>query len=126
MSKSSGYAVVAILLFLGIAAALSNLVRPSPGTSVVLVTIDTLRADRLGCYGYGPAKTPALDSLAAEGALFEDVSAASPVTLPSHVTILTGLLPPRHGMRDNDTPFPLPPAAKRTWPARVGDYGGGG
>ena len=115
MSKSSGYAVVAILLFLGIAAALSNLVRPSPGTSVVLVTIDTLRADRLGCYGYGPAKTPALDSLAAEGALFEDVSAASPVTLPSHVTILTGLLPPRHGMRDNDTPFPLPPAAKRTW-----------
>ena len=68
--------------------------------SIVLVTIDTLRADRLGAYG-GKAVTPFLDILAREGALFENVFAQSPLTLPSHASILTGTYPTYHGVRDN-------------------------
>jgi arylsulfatase A-like enzyme/Flp pilus assembly protein TadD len=74
---------------------------PAPHPSLLLITIDTLRADHLGCYGYAPAQTPAIDRLAQEGIRFENVSAAAPLTLPSHATILTGLYPPAHGVRDN-------------------------
>jgi arylsulfatase A-like enzyme/Flp pilus assembly protein TadD len=74
--------------------------------SVVLVTVDTLRADRLGSYG-GKAKTPVLDALAREGARFENVFAQSPLTLPSHSSILTGTYPTFHGVRDNGR-FRLP------------------
>jgi choline-sulfatase len=69
--------------------------------NLVLITIDTLRADRVGAYGYGRARTPRLDALAASGVVFEHAYAAAPVTLPSHATILTGLYPPGHGARDN-------------------------
>lgn len=72
-----------------------------PVPSVLLITVDTLRADRLGCYGYTRAQTPAIDGLAAAGVRFEEVSAAAPLTLPSHATLLTGLYPPAHGVRDN-------------------------
>jgi tetratricopeptide (TPR) repeat protein len=68
--------------------------------SIVLVTIDTLRADRLGAYG-GKAATPSLDGLAREGARFDSVFAQSPLTLPSHSSILTGTYPTYHGVRDN-------------------------
>ena len=68
--------------------------------SVVLITMDTTRADHLGCWG-GSAITPALDALAARGVRFERCDATVPVTLPSHATLMTGLLPPRHGVRDN-------------------------
>ncbi len=74
--------------------------------SIVLVTIDTLRADRLGAYG-GKAATPSLDVLAREGARFENVFAHSPLTLPSHSSILTGTYPTYHGVRDNGR-FRLP------------------
>jgi choline-sulfatase len=67
----------------------------------VLVTIDTLRADRVGCYGAGPGHTPALDALAAAGARFETAVSPAPLTLPSHTTLLTGLDPPAHGVRHN-------------------------
>jgi arylsulfatase A-like enzyme/thioredoxin-like negative regulator of GroEL len=67
----------------------------------VLVTIDTLRADHVGCYGYAAAKTPTLDGLALEGVLFDDARSHVPLTAPSHATILTGVLPPRHGVRGN-------------------------
>lgn len=73
---------------------------PQP-RSILLVTLDTVRADHLGAYGGPPELTPALDRLAAEGVVFEQASAAAPLTLPSHATILTGLLPPRHGLRVN-------------------------
>jgi len=69
--------------------------------NVLLVTLDTLRADRLGCYGRANADTPALDALAAGGLRFAAAESAVPLTLPSHATILTGLLPPRHGLHDN-------------------------
>jgi arylsulfatase A-like enzyme/Flp pilus assembly protein TadD len=69
--------------------------------SVVLVSLDTCRADRLGCYGYGSAATPTLDSLAASGALFLACYTTAPLTLPAHASLLTSELPPRHGVRDN-------------------------
>lgn len=71
--------------------------------NVVLITIDTLRADRLGAYGYEPAHTPHLDRLADEGVLFTEAYAQVPLTLPSHASILTGLYPPDHGSRLNAT-----------------------
>lgn len=69
--------------------------------NVVLVTIDTLRADHLGAYGWHRARTPTLDSMATGGARFERAYAAAPITLPSHATVLTGRYPPGHGARDN-------------------------
>src|SRR3989441_2027509 len=74
--------------------------RPTHARNLVLITIDTLRADHVGAYGYRQARTPALDGLA-RGVLFEHAFAAAPITLPSHATILTGRYPPGHGARDN-------------------------
>lgn len=71
-----------------------------PGTNVVLITIDTLRADHVGCYGYKQVKTPNIDSLATEGARFDRAFAVVPVTLPSHATMLTGTYPMLSGMHD--------------------------
>ncbi len=88
-------AVLAAVLWPGGAAA-------AQPTSLALITLDTTRADHLGRYG-GPAATPVLDDLAARGVRFARCDTAAPVTLPSHATILTGLLPPRHGVRDNGT-----------------------
>src|SRR5512134_3132176 len=76
-------------------------VRPREGQNLLVITIDTLRADRVGAYGYREARTPHLDRLAAEGVLFEDATAQVPVTLPSHASLFTGLVPPTHGVRDN-------------------------
>jgi arylsulfatase A-like enzyme/Flp pilus assembly protein TadD len=70
------------------------------GQNVLLVTIDTLRADALGAYG-GPAMTPALDRLAAEGVRFDFAHAHAVLTLTSHASILTGEYPFQHGLRDN-------------------------
>ena len=69
--------------------------------NVLLVTIDTTRADRLGCYGFSLARTPNLDRLAREGVRCENAAAVAPITLPSHASIMTGLLPPATGVRDN-------------------------
>ncbi|MCI0547395.1 MAG: sulfatase-like hydrolase/transferase, partial [Candidatus Rokubacteria bacterium] len=71
------------------------------GYDLLLVTLDTVRADRLGAYGSRSAETPSLDRLARQGLRFETAIAAAPLTLPSHATMLTGLLPPRHGLRNN-------------------------
>jgi arylsulfatase A-like enzyme/Tfp pilus assembly protein PilF len=72
-----------------------------PDYNVVLITIDTLRADHLPVYGYTKAKTPSIDNLASESLIFEDAVAHTPMTLPSHASILTGMLPVGHGIRDN-------------------------
>jgi choline-sulfatase len=68
---------------------------------VVLISIDTLRADRLPAYGYRGVRTPALDALAHDSIVFENAYCSAPLTLPSHTTLLTGLLPSQHGVRDN-------------------------
>ena len=80
--------------------------RPGPPPRVILVSIDTLRADHLGCYGYGRPTSPGLDALARQGVLFGDVSAPSPWTLPSHASLLTGLYPSRHGLKAHDRYLP--------------------
>ncbi len=72
-----------------------------PGAPVVLISIDTLRADHLPAYGYKGVETPALDSLRRDSILFENAISHVPLTLPSHTTILTGLLPFASGIRDN-------------------------
>ena len=72
-----------------------------PRAPVVLISIDTLRADHLPAYGYQKVETPALDALARDGVVFENAVAQVPLTLPSHVTLFTGLNPFQHGVRDN-------------------------
>ena len=79
---------------------------PAAGPSLLLVTIDTLRADRLGSYGYEAAETPHLDRLARGGVRFDQVATTAPLTLPAHASIFTGRYPHRHGVRDNLN-FPL-------------------
>ncbi len=72
-----------------------------PVANVLLITIDTLRADSLGFSSHGRVKTPTIDRLAATGSAFADAHAQNVVTLPSHTNILTGLYPYQHGVRDN-------------------------
>jgi arylsulfatase A-like enzyme len=69
--------------------------------NVILLTLDTTRADHLGCYGYAEAGTPNIDRLAGEGIVFENAVAQAPLTLPSHASLLTGTYPFVHGVRDN-------------------------
>ncbi len=69
--------------------------------NLVVVTLDTTRADRLGCYGSRDVETPHLDRLAARGTLFEQAVSATPLTLPAHSSLFTGQLPGGHGVRDN-------------------------
>ena len=88
-----------IFIALGVQQAAAQLPAPPP-TNVVLITIDTLRADHVGCYGYKQVKTPNIDSLATAGARFERAFAVVPVTLPSHTTMLTGTYPMLSGMHD--------------------------
>lgn len=74
---------------------------PRPQPNVLIITIDTLRADHLGCYGFSLARTPVIDGLANDGVRCTDAAAVAPITLPSHCSIMTGLYPPAHGVRDN-------------------------
>jgi arylsulfatase A-like enzyme/Flp pilus assembly protein TadD len=69
--------------------------------NVLLISIDTLRADHVSSYGFPRPTTPHIDALAREGVLFKNVHTPAPVTLPAHCSMLTGTLPPTHGVRDN-------------------------
>jgi arylsulfatase A-like enzyme/Flp pilus assembly protein TadD len=71
------------------------------GMNVILVSVDTTRADHLGCYGHPKVRTPNIDRMAAEGVRFEECISSAPLTLPSHATMLTGSYPFVHGARDN-------------------------
>jgi len=95
------------VFFLAAALAPSLLGQAAPRTKpdVFLITIDTLRADHVGCYGYKQIETPALDSLAADGVRFAQAFTHSPITNTSHTTILTGLLPSVHGVTDFGVPL---------------------
>jgi arylsulfatase A-like enzyme len=79
----------------------------SRGPNVLLISVDTLRQDHVGCYGYKIVNTPNIDRLSGEGFTFDDAISSIPLTLPSHSTALTGLYPISHGVRDN-TKFRLP------------------
>jgi len=92
------------------------LLRPPPRPNVLLITIDTLRADAIN-----PRDTPALLDLAAKGTRWTGARTPVPLTLPAHTTILTGLEPPGHGIRDN-TSAPLPDRAGRNFPLLAEEY----
>ncbi|HYL96185.1 MAG TPA: sulfatase, partial [Terriglobales bacterium] len=83
--------------------------RASVRDNVLLITIDTLRADHLGCYGYKAIQTPAIDALAREGVLFPMAISQVPLTLPSHAAILTGTYPFHNGLQD----FTAPPLSEK-------------
>jgi arylsulfatase A-like enzyme/cytochrome c-type biogenesis protein CcmH/NrfG len=93
------------VLLLGWLWRVSDRVATPPSSSrtpnVLLVTIDTLRADRVGAYGASTARTTTLDSLARAGTRFDRAFAVAPITLPSHASLLSGLYPPGHGARHN-------------------------
>src|ERR1700754_1325786 len=74
---------------------------PFESVPIIVISIDTLRADRLPAYGYGKVATPNIDALRADGILYENAYSHCPMTLPSHVSMLTGLLPTEHGIRNN-------------------------
>jgi arylsulfatase A-like enzyme/Flp pilus assembly protein TadD len=86
----------------------AGLVKRDSGLNVVLITMDTTRADHLGCYGYSRGKTPNLDALARDGVRFENVYTQVPLTLPSHCSIMTGTYPIYHNVHNNGT-YVLPP-----------------
>jgi len=92
--------VLALLAALGCARGTAPSPPPRP-SSVLLVTVDTLRADRVGAYGDAAARTPAMDALAAAGVAFDHAYTPAPITLAAHASMLTGLLPPAHGVRGN-------------------------
>jgi arylsulfatase A-like enzyme/Flp pilus assembly protein TadD len=84
---------------------------PPSSANLLLITIDTLRADHVGAYGASSARTPTLDALAREGVRFRTAIAPVPLTVPSHASLMTGLYPPRHGVRHNAM-FPLADSAQ--------------
>ncbi len=110
-----------LTLAAGLLAACADEARPAPPLNALLVTLDTTRADALSCYGVHAGTTPHLDALAAEGVLYERASTVAPLTLPAHASILTGLVPLRHGVRDNGL-WPLPESA-RTLAERAAEAG---
>jgi arylsulfatase A-like enzyme len=69
--------------------------------NLLVITLDTTRADRLGAYGFRGIQTPHLDRLAREGVQFDQTASAAPLTLPAHCSLFTGRLPPQHGVREN-------------------------
>lgn len=83
---------------------------PPPPPSVLLITLDTTRADRLGPYGHPLAETPTYDAFAAAGTVYERAYSVCPLTIPAHSSLMTGRFPPSHGVRDNGD-FVLGPEA---------------
>ncbi len=98
-----------VVLFVLLAAAIAAVVHftgigPGGGQklgNVILISIDTCRADRLSCYGFDKQTTPNIDAVAAEGILFRNAAAPTGLTRPSHATMLTGMIPPYHGVHAN-------------------------
>ena len=111
--RSSAAAIVIVTAMMSDLGCRAGASRSSPADrpNVLLVTIDTLRADHLGCYGYKDASTPAIDALASRGVRFETAVAQAPLTGPSHASILTGRIPPGHGFRNNSG-FTLSPRVR--------------
>ena len=73
-------------------------------TGIVIITLDTIRVDRLSAYGFMNGSQPHLDRLARDGVIFDQALSVAPLTLPAHSSLFTGLFPPAHGVRDNAGP----------------------
>ena len=102
--------IAGILFLIVLVFSFPSLTAVSP--NILLITIDTLRADHLGCYGYKEKTSPHIDRMAASGLRFETAYSAAPITLPSHATILKGVYPNKHGFRDNAF---FPPSSFRSF-----------
>lgn len=105
---SARAALARLALVAATASALACAPRVRGPRNILLVTIDTLRSDRIGVYGNPRVLTPALDGLAARGVLFSEARCQIPSTLPSHASILTGRYPPSHAVHDNGVYFLAP------------------
>jgi len=92
--------LVELVCFAHAAAVQAAPAKPLARPNVILITIDTLRADHLGCYGAQTVKTPTLDALAQDGIVFERAISQVPLTWPSHAVILTGTYPFQNGVQD--------------------------
>jgi arylsulfatase A-like enzyme/Tfp pilus assembly protein PilF len=105
MKKRHLYTIILLMALPGSSIASASLSSWTAGKkikqNVILITIDTLRADKLGCYGSTQVKTPIIDSLASRGVLFSKAFALTPATLPSHTNIFLGTSPLYHGVHDN-------------------------
>ncbi|MFW6140316.1 MAG: sulfatase-like hydrolase/transferase [Acidobacteriota bacterium] len=109
IDKKSSFAAAAmgILCFLFFPLMIRGSAFSDPsGYNVLIITIDTLRADHVGVYGYEKVETPHIDRLGKEGILFSQARCPVPLTLPSHCSLFTGTLPIFHGVRDNGYPTP--------------------
>lgn len=97
---------IVLCWFLAATAAIRGNGKPeTPRQDVFLITIDTLRSDHVGCYGYQRIQTPTIDELAKQGIRFAQAFTPSPITNTSHTSILTGLLPSSHGVSDFGVPL---------------------
>lgn len=96
-------AVVVFIIFLLTTTTKKDIFGKCSNLNLMVITLDTTRADRIGAYGYQPAETPNIDRLAATGILFENCYAPVPITLPSHCSLFTGRYPLGHQVRDNGT-----------------------
>lgn len=114
MTVSSKYLFSPCIFFVGLRLVASNLgaqdVRPAagraPSVPVILISIDTLRADHLSCYGYRNLKTPSIDALTVNGTLFSQTSSQIPITLPSHLSLFTSTYPFANGIEENGEHVP--------------------
>jgi arylsulfatase A-like enzyme/Flp pilus assembly protein TadD len=107
LAGAAAVAGLALFYVLAIVPGRSRLRLPGgPSLNVLLITLDTTRADHVGCYGDPLARTPSLDGLAAGGVRFSRVYCPAPLTLPSHASIMTGLYPLKHGVRNNGHDLP--------------------
>src|SRR5713226_4415292 len=97
--------LVCFLLLVATAFGRESVTTKSTQPDVFLITIDTLRADHVHCYGYDRVQTPSLDQLAKQGVRFTQAFTPSPITNSSHASILTGLLPSAHGVSDFGVPL---------------------
>ncbi len=97
--KPAGAVVLALAAALALACVGDRVADPQ--LNVLLISLDTTRADRLGAYGFDGVSTPNIDSLAADGALFEQCASPAPLTVPAHASLMTGTYPFTHGVRDN-------------------------
>jgi len=95
------YFIVIMLVLTGSIRIAYCMSRPGNSLNLILITIDTLRSDHLGCYGHDAIKTPNIDGLAHNGTLFTNAYSPSPLTFPSHVSLMTGQYPIRHGVQNN-------------------------
>ena len=95
------FLVIGLLISVGIVGMTWRHSVSRPKINLLILTLDTTRADRLGCYGYSAASTPTLDAIARSGLRFDRAYSPAPLTLPAHASLFTGLYPPEHGLRTN-------------------------